>query len=272
MVAEELVKAGRPAEALKALQDEVRSKASDAKLRVFLFQLLAITGQWERALTQLNVSGDLDAGNLLMVQVCQHGLASEALRLEIFGGQKLPLVLGEPPEWLAWLIQANQMTGTRQHAEGQALRQRAFDAAPVTPGSLNGQRFEWIADADQRLGPVLEAIIDGKYYWVPFANIRELTMEAPTDLRDLVWAPATITWVNGGKVIALLPARYPGIQPASDPALQLARRTDLVDAEGGLVIGQGQRQWITDASETPLLEVRNLQLDQTADIKTVVEG
>ncbi len=138
MRAEELVKAGRPAEALKALQDEVRNKASDAKLRVFLFQLLAITGQWDRALTQLNVSGDLNAANLLMVQVCRHGLASEVLREQIFAGQKLPLVLGEPPEWLAWLIQANQLTGAGQHAEGQALRQRAFDAAPATPGASTG--------------------------------------------------------------------------------------------------------------------------------------
>ena len=38
-------------------------------------------------------------------------------------------------------------------------------------GSLNGQPFEWVADADSRLGPVMEAIINGRYYWVPFARL-----------------------------------------------------------------------------------------------------
>ena len=34
--------------------------------------------------------------------------------------------------------------------------------------------FEWIADADDRLGPVLEAIVNGRYYWVPFERVRRI--------------------------------------------------------------------------------------------------
>ena len=33
----------------------------DAALRIFLFQLLAVQGQWERSLNQLNVAAELDA-------------------------------------------------------------------------------------------------------------------------------------------------------------------------------------------------------------------
>ncbi len=40
-----------------------------------------------------------------------------------------------------------------------------------------------------------------------------MTLEPPADLRDLVWTPATITWVNGGKVIALLPGAIPASSP-----------------------------------------------------------
>ena len=50
---EELVAAGQPAEALKRLQERVREKPQDAKLRTFLFQLLCVVGQWERAQAQL---------------------------------------------------------------------------------------------------------------------------------------------------------------------------------------------------------------------------
>ena len=60
MTAKELLQQGKLEEARKALQEEVRAKPTDAKLRVFLFQLMAVMGDWERALNQLNVAADLD--------------------------------------------------------------------------------------------------------------------------------------------------------------------------------------------------------------------
>ena len=60
--AEDKVKDGDPAGALALLQQEVRAKPADPKLRVFLFQLLCVLGQWERALNQLKVAAELDPG------------------------------------------------------------------------------------------------------------------------------------------------------------------------------------------------------------------
>ena len=34
-------------------------------------------------------------------------------------------------------------------------------------------------------GPVLEAVINGRYYWVPFSRLTKVALEAPEDLRDL---------------------------------------------------------------------------------------
>ena len=51
MNAEEYIQTGRLDEALAALQSEVRNQPADAKLRTFLFQLLCVLGQWERAMT-----------------------------------------------------------------------------------------------------------------------------------------------------------------------------------------------------------------------------
>ena len=58
MQADELVKAGRLDEALAALQQQVRDRPADAKLRVFLFQLLAVMGRWEG---ELNLDQPLPA-------------------------------------------------------------------------------------------------------------------------------------------------------------------------------------------------------------------
>ena len=54
--AEQAVREGDLDGALRNLQDQVRKEPSKAELRVFLFQLLAVMGQWERANTQLNVA------------------------------------------------------------------------------------------------------------------------------------------------------------------------------------------------------------------------
>ena len=45
MTAEELIRGGNLEEALAGVQADVRKKPADAKLRVLLFQLLAILGQ-----------------------------------------------------------------------------------------------------------------------------------------------------------------------------------------------------------------------------------
>ena len=58
--AEQSLHNGDPAGALAQLQEVVPARPSDSKLRIFLFQLLALTGQWERALNQLNVAAELD--------------------------------------------------------------------------------------------------------------------------------------------------------------------------------------------------------------------
>ena len=56
------------ADTLAELQQRIRSAPGDASLRTFLFQLLSVTGNWERALAQLGVAGELDAGAIAMVQ------------------------------------------------------------------------------------------------------------------------------------------------------------------------------------------------------------
>ena len=55
--AEQALRQGQTDAALKSLQDGVRAQPANAKLRVFLFQLLCVIGQWPRALNQLEVCG-----------------------------------------------------------------------------------------------------------------------------------------------------------------------------------------------------------------------
>jgi type VI secretion system protein ImpE len=261
--AEELIAAGDPQAALLLLQKQVRERASDAKLRTFLFQLLSVTGQWERALTQLQVCGELDHATLAMVNTYREAIKCEAVRSAVFDGKTTPIVFGQPQPWVALLVEALQADARGDAAGAARLRAEAFDAAPAVPGSLNGQPFDWIADADSRLGPVLEAVVNGRYCWMPFGALAKVTVDAPEDLRDLVWAPAQITFANGGGSVALIPSRYPGSAAAGDGALQLARRTEWLALSDDHYRGLGQRVLTTSAAELGLLEVRELVLSTT---------
>jgi type VI secretion system protein ImpE len=258
--AEQLLKAGDPAGALTRLQEDVRAQPANAKLRVFLFQLLCVVGQWDRALNQLKVASELDHSALAMAQMYGEAVRCEAIRDAVFAGSKSPMILGEPDEWLALLIESRLRSGAGEAAQSEDLRQRAFEAAPASSGSIDERPFEWIADADSRLGPVIEAVINGRYYWVPFARIAKLTFEPPEDLRDMVWLPAHFDFQNGGESLALIPTRYPGSHAAADGALVLARKTAWEPIGEEAFLGLGQRVFTTDTGDTPLLDVRTITI------------
>jgi len=257
MTADELLRAGQIEEALSSLQGQVRSQPSNATLRVFLFQLLAVLGDWSRAQNQLKVAGELDAKTLPMVQTYRTALDCEALRAEVFAGRLTPVLLGQPADWLAPLIQALKLDAEGHTAAAQQLRDQAFEAAPSVAGQVNGEAFNWFADADPRLGPVLEVIVNGRYVWLPMHNLSTLSIEAPTDLRDLVWLPAELTLVNGGSMVALIPSRYPDTVTSGDNAARLARKTDWLDS--GLPLGQ--RLFVTDNREVALFDLRTLTFE-----------
>ncbi|HEX2657316.1 MAG TPA: type VI secretion system accessory protein TagJ, partial [Polyangia bacterium] len=205
MTAEESVRAGRLDEALADLQAQIRKKPAEARLRTFLFQLLAVRGEWDRALTQLKVAGELDPASLSMVQTYQEALRCEVLRGEVFAGKRTPLLFGKPAEWTALLVQAVSLSAAGKFEEARQLRDKAFEDAPATGGQIDDQPFAWIADADPRLGPQLEAIVNGRYYWIPFSRLREIRVEKPTDLRDVAWLPVNLLLANGGETVALVP-------------------------------------------------------------------
>ena len=259
--AEQALKQGDAVRALKLLTEQVRAHPQDAKLRVFLFQLLCVLGQWERALNQLNVSLELDAGTLPMVQTYREAIACETLRMQVFAGQKVPVLFGEPETWVALLIEALLRDGRGQPAAAQHLREQALALAPASAGTADGQVFTWIADADGRLGPTLEAIINGRYYWLPWSRLAKVDIDPPEDLRDAVWMPAHFEFTNGGDVVGLIPTRYPDTDLAAGNLLALSRSTDWRETAPGVFCGLGQRLITTDSAEFGLMDLRSVVLD-----------
>ena len=264
MEAEDHLRNGQLDEALASVQARVRSAPGDAPLRICLFEVLSAMGQWERALQQLTVLEGMGSQQLLFARVYQAVIQSELMRRDIFAGARSPLVFGEPEPWVSFLLEANQLLGKGEFSGAAELRDRALAEAPAIPGKINGADFAWLADADQRLGPMLELILEGRYFWVPLSRIQRIEVEPPKQLRELLWKGATFVWVNGGQANGLIPVRYPGTESAADGPLRLGRRTEWAEQPGGPSIGLGQRLLATDVADYPLLEVRTVELTPAA--------
>ena len=259
--AEECIKAGDLDTALSELMKAVRDDPANPSYRTFLFQLLSVKGDWNRALTQLNVVADMDHSTLLMAQTYRELLLCEAFRAEVFAGKRAPLLFGEPNTWLGSLVQALGEVEKGNGEEANAIVMKAMEQAVARGGLIDGQPFDWLSDADMRLGPVFEIILNGKYYWVPMENVAEINFSEPEDLRDLVWLPVQIRWRNEGNSIGFMPSRYPGDATLTDPQSALARKTYWSDVGGNFYTGSGQRMFSSNENEYSLLQTRKIVFD-----------
>src|SRR2546429_4007400 len=141
MTAQERLASGQPDEALIELQSEIRARPEDPKLRIFLFQLHCVLGNWPKALIQLQVIAGIDPDTMLLAQIFQPVINCEALRGGVFEGKLTPLLFGEPLDWVGLLLKAAEHIARGEFAAAAELRSRAFEAAPATAGTLDGKPF-----------------------------------------------------------------------------------------------------------------------------------
>lgn len=261
MNAQDYFKAGNVNAAVTALENEIRNAPGDLKLRLFLFQLLCVRGEWTRAITQLNVVAGLSDDGKMLAAVFHPLVLAEAFREEVFSGRRMPLLFGEPDPWMSDMLQALSHFAAGHLEAAQKSRELAIEGAPVVSGTVNDQRFTWIEDGDSRIGPFLEVILQGRYFWVPLCRIKSVNIEPPSDLRDLIWLPAQFVWSNEGEAVGHIPVRYAGTEKSSDDASRLARRTEWMPMGDVGYRGEGQRMFMSnDGGEFALLDIRKLTL------------
>ena len=256
------LKEGKLDDALAAAKDAVRKAPSDTAHRSVLFQLYCMMGNWEGAQTQLKVFSELDPSTAMFAGVCEKLLACEAERRAVFAGQQEPTLFGQPSEWVAGMAEAFRLGRDGNWTAAAASQIKAFEAAPAVAARINNQEVGWVADGDSRLGPLLEAFVDGKYYWVPFEYLRELNFRPRTHLMDSIWAPVDFEWLNEGKAAGYIPVRYPGSETSVDPQIRLGRRTDWEQKEENFYLGLGHRSLVTSEADFALSEIRLIKFVQ----------
>jgi type VI secretion system protein ImpE len=233
MTAKQLFDAGKVREAEKTLSAYLRDHPMDVAQRTFLFELLCFSGQYDRAEKQLGVlakgNGEAELGAVLYYSA----LHAEKIRHELFQKQEYPKTA----------------------------------VANSSPGTLNGKPFESIRDADPDIGPRLEVFAAGAYLWIPFEHIASVEMAAPRRLRDTLWAPALVRTGPSFKGTelgeVLIPVIYPFSWKSPDETVWLGRATDWAPDDQGQEYPSGQKLFLVDGEEVPLLEVRSLEFNST---------
>jgi type VI secretion system protein ImpE len=227
MNSRELYQAGKLDEAVRALGSELRNDPTDIRRRTFLFELLCFTGEYDRAEKQLDILADAGKEAAMGTLLYRSALQAARTRRDMFEKKTFPL---------------------------------GVECAPAG-GTLNGQAFESIEDADPRIGARLEVFAAGAYLWLPFEHIASVRMEPPKRLRDTIWIPAILQTgpkckgLDLGEV--LLPALTPLVSKHPQNSVRLGRETVWEEADGETVPA-GQKLLLVDGEEIPILVVRNL--------------
>src|ERR1039457_5834636 len=145
MNARELYQAGHLGAAIQTLGAELRDNPTDARRRVFLFELLCFAGEYDRAEKHLDVLADSGPEAATGALLYRAALAAERTRNQLFEKRDFPT--GPAPERVS--------------------------------GVLNGKPFENLEDADPRIGARIEVYAAGDYLWLPLKHLASLQMEAP---------------------------------------------------------------------------------------------
>lgn len=245
-------------EEISTIEEEIRQQPGDASRRWALFQWLCIARQWERAIRQLQVFGQLDADSVPLVQTCRDLIKAERWRERVLLGLEAPgYVLDEPPEWMLGLVAALELTGRGEVGAADDARERALDAAPQTSGRAGEMSFSWIADSDSRLGPVCEIMTSGSYRWLALAEVEGLQVVRPAALMDLVWARCSVTLKDGTVVRGFMPARYPQLPTghADTDLLAMGHQTMWHETGRTGIVAAGRKTWATSAGDIGLFEL-----------------
>ena len=237
MNAQELYRAGRLTDALKALSAEVRDNPTDARRRTFLFELLCFAGEYGRADKQLEVLAQAGPNSEIGVLVYRSALFAERQRQDLFTRGEFP-----------------QSSDTSQAPRG---------------GVINGKPFKSFSDADPRIGSRLELFAAGNYLLLPFEHVASIHIMPPKRLRDLLWTPAAVRTTPSFKGTELGEVMLPALSPFAwknpDDAVRLGRATVWEEQDGyDDQIPVGQKMWLADDEEIPFLELRSLEFTQAS--------
>src|SRR5918994_120011 len=261
MDAKHFFDSGQLQAAISQLTADVKASPRDLRNRIFLFELLCFTGDWQRAERQLDavaqVSGDATVE--LGIEVYRGILRAEASRRQLFQGEsRQPKFLSEPPPYTALHLKALTEIIEQHFDQAETSLKESSALRKNLPGQIDDTHFDDFKDGDDLIAPFLEVIVRADYLWLALEDIVRLEIPPPRTLRDLLWIPGKVELREQQTIDVFIPVQYYGSSDHAEDPVKLGRMTVWENVGEETNLGKGQRTFLVDGDERSLLEIRKV--------------
>ena len=262
MDAKQLFDSGHLQAAISQLTADVKASPRDLRNRIFLFELLCFTGDWQRAERQLDavaqVSGDATVE--LGSEVYRGILRAEASRRQLFQGEsRQPKFLSEPPPYTALHLKALTEMIEQHFDQAETSLKESSGLRKSLQGQIDDTHFDDFKDGDDLIAPFLEVIVRTDYFWLALEDIVRLEIRPPRTLRDLLWIPGKVELREQQTIDVFIPVQYYGSSDHAEDSVKLGRMTVWENVGEETNLGKGQRTFLVDGDERSLLEIRKVE-------------
>ncbi len=257
--AKKLLESGNLKGAVEAALAFVKANPTNPSARIFLFELSAFAGDWERAKRQLDVIGHQDTTAMIGSKIYEQCIIAEGKRADFFSKGAKPEFLSTPPDYIYGILMANTRFREGKLAEAKEILDKTEAERPAFACQVNGAAAEDFRDYNDLTSLILEVIIKDSYVWVPIEQIEKITFTAPKSLRDHFWLQATLETDNGTNGDIFLPALYHDSWRSSDDAVRLGKVTDWRDAGEDIFVGEGTKLFAVGGGHKTILDFQAIE-------------
>lgn len=261
MRTEDWLAQGNLGEAIAQVRRDLANEPGNLGQRFLLFELLVLIEAFDQAETELHHSTSAHPSFAENAEFYLGILRAERLRYNFLNkAEGSPQALLEPPAYGKKFIQALCLLAEAKIAEAELALAAGWQEVPKLSGNLDGQSFTEIRDADDILGPFLEAIVPDGYYWLPFEQIEQLIFQPKQGYQDTIWLPAYIEMKGGVKGDLWIPSLYSGTGTKED-SLRLGNLTTCDYPSPHIGRAYGQRDLKTDKVLKGIRQVSTIVLN-----------
>ncbi len=244
---------GRLADALELQLAAVAERPYDPAARLFLVELQLLANRFREAWASLNAIESPDPAWPKSRQWYRRLVRAANDR---HGGRPAEFI-AEVPRHAASRRRAIRAIRRNEPAVALQWIDRADHRSPHLLGHVDGREFDGLRDADDRFASVLEAFVGAAYVWLPFEQMRRMTVPAAKGIVDNAYRPARIRLTDGAEFSAVLPLVYPG---SLEDVHLLGMESDHVNPDGGPVRCVGAKVLLLGEEELSLCEICQLDV------------
>lgn len=266
MSVSEFIQKGNLAEAVAAATADVKRQPLKPEPRVVLAELMCFSGNLDRADELVEGASKQNRAPVPGLILLRQLLRGEVARQQWYEEGRPPQTKSEPSPELATALQAvvEFRAGDQAAAADKvgSLAQSHDRQGTLQLTSGEELRFESLRDLNDLTASVAELVSSaGKFFWVPWTEVRRAKFEPVQTLRDVLWRPVEITFTDESTERYFMPCLYSGSARSKVDTFRLGQATDWADLGAGLISGIGLRMFLAGESTPTMFEVADIQFD-----------